>query len=182
MYLIGQLCGLAGTAITLVQPQFRKKFHILICTMLVNGLNALNFTFIGQFGVSVYLCLVAVFQALVMMWHNRKGSAVTRWENILFLLLYVGFGLYGMVSAPDFTWGLTWATALEVLPILGALMLMLSVFAPTEQKTRLLLLFNGSAWLVYTAVIGAAAFFTSVVAMISAGIALWKYRKTASKS
>ena len=182
MYLTGQICGLIGTVITLIQPQFRKKFHILICTILVNGLNALNFTFIGQLGASVYLCLVAVVQALVMMWHNHKESAVTKWENILFLLLYVGFGIYGMVSVPDFAWGLTWANALEILPIIGALMLMLSVFAPTEQKTRLFLLFNGAAWLVYTAVIGATAFFTCVVAMVSAGIALWKYRKTPSKS
>ena len=56
-------------------------------------------------------------------------------------------------------------------------MLMLSVFAKTEQKTRFFLFLNGSAWLVYTAVVGATAFFTCVAAMVSALIAMVKYRK-----
>ena len=177
MYYLGQICGLIGTGITIIQPQFRKKVQILTCTILVNGLNALNFALIGQTGSSVFLCLVAVLQAIVAIWHDQKKTAVTPAENILFLFLYVGFGVYGMMTAESFVWGLNWRNTLELLPIIGALMLMLSVFAKTEQKTRLFLLFNGASWLVYTAVIGATAFFTAAVAIISAGIALWKYRK-----
>lgn len=177
MYYLGQVCGLIGTAITIVQPQFQKKVQILICTILVNALNALNFALIGQVGSSVFLCLVAVVQAMVAIGHVRRNTAVSRMENILFLLLYVGFGFYGMVTAEGFAWAFTWQVMLELLPIIGALMLMLSVFAKTEQKARLFLLLNGSAWLVYTAVIGATAFFTALVAIISAGIALCKYRE-----
>ena len=127
---------------------------------------------------SVFLCLVAVAQGIVAIHHERRNTDVTKAENVLFFLLYLGLGVYGMITSPDFQWAITWRNALELLPIFGALMLMLSVFAKGEQKTRLFLLFNGSAWLVYTAIIGATAFFTSVVAIVSAGIALIKYRKS----
>ena len=147
------------------------------CTAAVNGLNALNFTLIGEFGSSVFLCLVAVVQSFVSVWHEKRKTAVSSLETILFFLLYVGFGFYGMVISEGFQWVFNLDFVLELLPIVGALMLMLSVFAKGEQKTRFFLFLNGSAWLVYTAAVGATAFFTSVAAMVSAVIAMVKYRK-----
>ena len=97
MYLLGQACGLIGTLITILMPQCKKKTQMLFCTAAVNGLNALNFTLIGETGSSVYLCLVAVFQSFVSVWHEKRKTAVSSLETILFFLLYVGFGLYGMV-------------------------------------------------------------------------------------
>lgn len=178
MYYIGQICGLIGTGITVVQPQLRKKEQMLVCTMLVNGLSALNYLWvIGYLGSSVLLCLVAVVQAFVSYLHVRKETAITKLENLIFGLLYIGAGFYGMVTTPGFRWEISWANGLELLPIIGALMLMLSVFARSEQRTRLFLFCNGAVWLVYTAVIGATAFFTALIAMVSSGIAMWKYRK-----
>lgn len=177
MYLIGQICGLIGTLITIMMPQCKKKTQMSFCTAAVNGLNALNFTLIGEFGSSVFLCLVAVFQAFVSVWHEKKKTEVTSLETVLFFLLYVGFGVCGMTLSEGFRWALNGKFLLELLPIIGALMLMLSVFAKTEQKTRFFLFLNGSAWLVYTAVVGATAFFTCVAAMVSTLIAMVKYRK-----
>lgn len=65
MYILGQLCGITATIITLVQPQFRRKEQILLCTMLNNAMNGLNFLLIGQAGSAVFLCLVAIVQAIV---------------------------------------------------------------------------------------------------------------------
>ena len=84
-----------------------------------------------------------------------------------------------MVTAQDFVWAIHLRNLLELLPIIGALMLMLSVFAKTEQKTRLFLLFNGASWLVYTIIVGSTAFFTALIAIISSSIALIKYRSKA---
>lgn len=176
MYILGQICGVIGTIITIVQPQFQKKEQIMICCILTNAMNALNFTLIGQTGSAVFLCLVAVVQALVSIWHERRKNQVSIRETVLFFLLYVGFGFYGMVTSEGFVWALDRHTLLELLPIIGALMLMLSVFAKGEQKTRLFLFLNGAAWSVYTAVIGAAAFFTALAAMFSSAAAMWKYR------
>lgn len=177
MYILGQICGLMGTAITIATPQFRTKEQILFCNALVNGLNALNFTMLGQTGSAVFLCLIAIVQSFVSIWHERKQTAISIWETLLFFLLYVGLGLYGMITSFDFIWAVTMHNLLQLLPIIGALMLMLSVFAKGEQKTRLYLLLNGGAWLIYTAAIGSTTFFTCIASMVSAITALWKYRK-----
>ena len=179
MYLLGQICGLLGTLITILMPQCKQKTHMSFCTAAVNGLNALNFTLIGEFGSSVFLCLVAVAQAFVSVWHEKRKTEVKSLETVLFFLLYVGFGVYGMTISEGFRWALNAKFLLELLPIIGALMLMLSVFAKGEQKTRFFLFLNGSAWLVYTAAVGATAFFTCVAAMVSALVAMVKYRKKA---
>ena len=179
MYLLGQICGIIGTIVTILQPQFRKKVQILICCILVNAMNGLNFALIGQGGSSVFLCLVAILQSMVSVFHERKGTAVSMFESVVFFLLYTGFGFLGMLSAEGFVWEISRANLLELLPIIGAWMLMFSVFTKGEQRTRLFLLLNGASWLIYTAMIGATAFFSSVTSVVSSAIALWKYhRKT----
>lgn len=178
MYILGQILGLIGTAVTIATPQFRTKFQILFCNASVNALNALSFAMLGQTGSAVYLCLIAIVQTLVSMWHEKKQTAVMTWETILFFILYAGFGFYGMISSDGFVWAITIHNLLQLLPIIGAVMLMFSVFAKGEQKTRFFLLLNGAAWLVYTAAIGSTVFFTSVASIISTITALWKYRKT----
>lgn len=184
MYLLGQICGIVSTIITILQPQFRRKVQILFCGILINGLNALNFILIGQTGSAVYLCPIGMLQSAVAIWHERKNTKVAFWESILFVCLYLGFGLLSMMASDGFAWKISWNMVLELLPIAGALMFMLSVFAKGEQKTRVFLLLNGTAWVIYTAVIGATAFFSCAAAMISSLIALWKYgrAKKAEKS
>lgn len=178
MYIFGQILGLVGTAVTIATPQFRTKCQILFCNALVNALNALSFAMLGQTGSAVYLCLIAIVQSFVSMWHERKRSAVSAWETGLFFALYVGFGIYGMVSSDGFVWAVTAHNLLQLLPIFGAVMLMLSVFAKGTQKTRVYLLLNNGAWLIYTAAIGSTVFFTGIASIVSTVIALWKYRKT----
>ena len=176
MYLLGQICGIIGTVITIIQPQFRSKVQILICCILVNTMNALNFALIGESGSAVYLCLIAIVQSMISILHERRGTAVSLFESVVFFFLYIGFGFFGMISAENFVWEVSGANILELLPIIGALMLMLSVFAEGEQRTRLFLLLNGASWMVYTAVIGAAVFFSCLASVISSIIALWKHR------
>ena len=177
MYVLGQALGLIGTAVTIATPQFRTKFQILLCNASVNALNALSFAMLGETGSAVYLCLVAIVQTLVSMWHEKKQTSVLIWETILFFVLYAGFGFYGMISSDAFVWAITKHNLLQLFPIIGAVMLMFSVFAKGEQKTRFFLLLNGAAWLIYTAAIGSTVFFTSIASIISTITALWKYRK-----
>lgn len=177
MYIIGQLCGLISTVVTIAAPQFRTKQQILVCNVLINALEAFNFFALAQTGSAVFLCLVAIVQSFVSMWHERKQTAVSRWENILFFFLYVGFGVFGMISSDGFVWALTSHNLLQLIPIIGALLLMLSVFAKGEQKTRVYLLLNAAAWLIYAIAIGSTTAFSSAASMLSTITALWKYRK-----
>ena len=135
MYLLGQICGIIGTIITIIQPQFRSKVQILVCGILVNAMSSLNFALIGQTGSAVFLCLIAIVQSIISIWHEKHNTKVSSFESILFFFLYVGFGLFGMISAEGFVWEISRKNALELLPIIGALMLMLSVFAKKERKS-----------------------------------------------
>ena len=176
-YLIGQAMGLASTVCTIILPFFKKKWQILALNIAVNLLLTLNFLLIGQFGSAMFLCLVAVVQSGISIVHNVKNTKVSLAETILFTILYVGFGVFGILTAPGFVPELNFTNLLEILPIIGALMLMISVFAPDEQTTRKFLLANALIWTIYTAIVGSTAFFTDLVAAISTASALWKYRK-----
>lgn len=176
-YLIGQILGALVSVLTIVIPFFKKKWQILTANMASNLLLMLNLILIGQFGSGAYLCMVAILQIAVSLIHNRKGTEVSLAETILFTVLYVGFGFFGIVSAPDFVWAINGRNLVELLPVVGALMLMISVFTPDEQTTRKFLLANTAIWTVYTAIVGSTVFFADLIATISAAAALYRYRK-----
>lgn len=180
MYILGQLCGLVGTAFTIARPQLRKKEQMLVCNILVNTMSALNYRLIGRSGPAVFLCSVAIVQSFVSIVHEKRKTSPAPWEAVLFLLLYMGFGFYGMLSSEGFASGEPLLRLLELLPVLGALMLMLSVFAKGEQRTRLFLVFNGAAWVIYGAAAQATSFFSSLASTISALIALLTHRREAA--
>ena len=176
-YYIGQGLGLAATLCTIILPFFKKKWQILILNILVNLFVALNFILIGQIGSAAFLCTVAIFQSIDPMVHDVKNTPITLLEKVLFLILYVGFGFFGMFTAPGFVWEINTANALELMPIVGALMLMFSVFSKDEQTLRKFLLANATIWTIYTAIVGSTAFFADFIAMCSTAAALFKYRK-----
>ena len=178
-YIIGQILGIGSTVCTIILPFFKKKWQILAANILVNLLISLNFILIGKIGSAAFLCMVAVAQSIVSMVHDNKGTPISLVEKILFLALYVGFGFFGIVTAPGFVPEINTTNLLELMPIVGALMLMFSVFSKSEQTMRKFLLCNATIWTIYTAIVGSTAFFTDLVCMVSTTSALIKYRKKA---
>ena len=177
-YLIGQVLGILSTVCTIILPFLKKKWQLLAANILVNLLICLNMLLIGQFGSAVLLCGVAVVQSIVSLVHYFRDTPITKGENVLFFVLYVGLGFVGMFSAPGFVFGLNLANLIELLPIIGAVLMMLSVFAKGEQTTRKFLLANALVWSVYTGIIGSTTFFAQVGAVIADCLALYKYRGT----
>lgn len=176
-YIIGQLIGIIATIIIVAIPVFRKKWQMLAATLAGNFLMALNFILIGQIGSAIWLYFVAIVQTFVSLFHTTKGTKVQPWEQFLFCGLYVGLGIFGIFTAPDFVPEINTANLLEVLPIIGSAMLTFSIFARSEQTTRVFLLINTSIWSVYTAIVGSTGFFAEVITTIATAWALWKYRK-----
>lgn len=171
LYLIAQFCGLLGTVITVLQPQFRSKVQLSFCSGLINLLNGLNFALLGQTGSAMLLCLVAVIQSGLSIAREQWAMPVFPWESPVFAFGYLALGFLGLAtdSAPF--------SILSLLPILGALMLMLSLHAKSPQRTRLFLLLNSLCWLLYTAALGSTVFFSCLASMVSSLLALWKYHK-----
>lgn len=180
-YKIGQFLGLLIPVFTLTVPFWKKKWQILLCAIAVNALMVANFLLIGQLGSAALLCGVAVVQSVVSMVHYFRDTPVARWENVLFFVLYVGLGFVGLVTAPGFVPALNRQNLLELLPIIGAVLMMFSVFARGEQTTRKFLLSNALVWSVYTGAVGSTTFFAQVGAVIADCLALYKYRDTDKK-
>ena len=178
-YLIGQFCGLLTIVCSLIMPFLKKKWQLLWANIAINTLVILNMALIGQFGSAIALCLVAIVQSAIALPRTRSAKEPGTRETILFTVLYVGFGILGIVTAPEFVPAVNYRNLLELLPILGALSQMVSVFVRDEQDTRKWLLCNAIFWVIYSAAVGSSVVFNDILAVISTSAALFKYRKKA---
>ena len=176
-YLLGQFFGLLTPVCSIITPFLKKKWQLLAANVLINVLVILNLVLIGQFGSGSYLCFVAIVQSIMALFRTKKGESVGIVEGIIFTLLYVGFGIFGIVTAPDFIPAVNYKNMLELLPILGALAQMVSVFVRDEQATRKWLLWNTVFWMIYAAAVGSSVFVNDFLAFISISSAQYKYRK-----
>lgn len=176
-YIIGQICGLLTIACSVFMPFLKKKWQLLWANIAINGLVIANLTLIGQFGSGSYLCMVAIFQSVLALLRIKNDKPVSTTETILFTFLYVGFGFLGIFTAPGFVPEINYKNLLELLPILGALALMISVFVRDEQATRKWLLCNAIFWVIYYTAVGSTVAFTDLLTAISTSTALYKYRK-----
>lgn len=164
-YYIGQAIGLLATVCCFVTPLFKKKWQMLAITAAANLLFALNLLLIGQVSSAIIIYIVAIVQSLVSWWHVHKNLPVTRVENIVFLIAYVGCGSIGFKSA------------LDLLPIVGAVFNMLATFQRDEQKTRVLILLNAVCFFTFCAAVGSTSMFAELLAMITTTIAMIRYRR-----
>ncbi|MBR3704769.1 MAG: YgjV family protein [Oscillospiraceae bacterium] len=164
-YYIGQALGLIGTLCCLILPFMKKKWQMLALTALVNVFCALNLVLIGEVGSVILIYVVAVVQTIVALWHLKRDTAVTRAENIIFLVLYVVCGALDLGAFVD------------AIPIVGAVFHMLATFQRDVQKTRVLLLFNSLTFMVYYALVGSTSVFSTLVTMTSTLLAMYHYRK-----
>lgn len=176
-YIIGQLLGIAATVISVSIPVFQKKWQMLAATLAGNLLMAIHFFLIGQIGSAIFLYFVAMLQAIVSMHHTLKQTQVSLWEQFLFCMLYIGFGIFGIVTAPGFVPEINFFNLLELLPVIASAMLTFSIFARKEQTTRIYLLINTTLWAVYMAAVGSTGFFAEAFTASTTLFALWKYRK-----
>lgn len=165
-YYIGQFLGIVVTIGAILTMQIKNKRPMLIVSAIVNVLSALNILLIDKFSSGVIICLVAVFQILFSLWHEKKGTKIPLAEKIIFLVLYISGGLLGFEKPID------------ILSIIAAVLYMLAMIQKKEQNIRLFLLGNMATWTVYHTILGSTAVFAQIAGIISSLIALYRYRKS----
>ena len=165
--LIGQILGYIVTACVIVNFQLKKRVHILIFSAVINVLSALNILLVNElkFNSAVIICLVAVLQILVSLWHEKKGTTESLIEKIIFFVLYVGSGVIFFKS---------W---LDIFSIVAAVLYMFAMLHKKEQNIRLFLLGNMSCWTAYHIIIHSSGVWAQVAGITSSIIALFRYRK-----
>ena len=176
-YFIGQICGLLTIVCSVIMPFLKKKWQLLWANIAINALVIANLVLIGQFGSGSYLCMVAIVQSLLALLRMKTDVSAGTVETIVFTFLYVGFGFFGIFTAPGFVPAVNYKNLLELLPICGALAQMISVFVRDEQTTRKWILCNAIFWVIYSAAVGSSVVFNDILAVISTSSAIYKYRK-----
>ncbi len=164
-YYIGQAIGVLVAIGAVVNLQLKKKRRMLLLSIVVNMLSALNILLLGQSGSGVVIMVVAIVQILFSLWHDKKDTDVTLIEKILFFILYVFGG------------ALAYKSPIDLLSIVAAVCYMFAMFQKKEQNIRLFLLVNMSSWTVYFIVLKSTAVFAQLAGIISSLIALYRYRK-----
>ncbi len=174
IYIIAQAFGILATLCCFAMPLFKRKWQMLLINVGGNLFFILNLLLLGAnegnlFANSTAMIVnwVSLVQVLLSYWHVKKETPVTKVENIIFLLLYVGMGFIGFQRA------------LDLLPIVASVFNMLAVFQKDEQKTRYLVLFNASIFCTYYIIIGSTSLLAELMAVVTTVIALIKYRKKA---
>jgi hypothetical protein len=176
-YIIGQAFGLMTIICSLVMPFLKKKWQLLVANMTINLLTILNLTLIGQFGSANFLCMVAIVQSAIALPRAEKKAEPGKVETILFTILYVGFGFFGIFSAPGFIPAVNLPNLLELLPITGAVFSMLFVSTREEGTARKYLMCCNVCWAVYHTIIRSTAVFGAIFSGISCMIAILRDRK-----
>lgn len=164
-YYIGQILGILVTIAVILTMQIKNRTPMLIVSAVSNVLSALNILLLDKFSSGVIICFVAVFQIVLSLWHEKKNTAVSLAEKIIFLILYVGGGILGFEKPID------------ILSIIAAVLYMLAMFRKKEQHIRLFLLGNMATWTVYHTILGSTAVFAQLAGIVSSLIALYRYRK-----
>ena len=175
-YLIGQILGYLASGVCLIYPFLKKKWMMLVASGLANGLVSINYLLIGKLGSAICITSLAVVQNIVSLFHITRETKIPTWERLVFLVLYITIGIYGMISLPGFVPEISLKNAIELLPIIGSILFTLAVFTRSEQITRMYTLSNAIVWLIYNICAGSSAFLSQVFTIISSVIALFAYR------
>ena len=173
VYITAQAFGILATLCCFAMPLFKRKWQMLLITVGSNLFFILNLLLLGLHetgnpfvnATAMIVNGVSLAQVLLSYYHVQKQTSVTKAENIIFLILYVGLGSIGFNRA------------LDVLPIVGSVFNMLAVFQKDEQKTRYLVLCNASIFCAYYIILGSTSLLAELMAVITTVIALIKYRK-----
>ncbi|MBR4859593.1 MAG: YgjV family protein [Clostridia bacterium] len=163
-YYAAQFLGILVTLAVILTLQMKKKKQMLFVSVLSNVFSAANILLLDGFNSGVVVCLVAVCQLFVSLWHEYKGTQSGTAEKVIFLILYAAGGLLG------------YKIPLDLLSTLAAVFYMLAVFQKKEQNIRLMLLANLSLWTIYHSVLGSTAVFAQIAGIISSLIALYRFR------
>lgn len=165
MYIAGQLVGILVTVTVIIIQQLKKRTQILWASVLVNILGALNVLLLDGLGSGVTVNFVAIFQILIALWHEKKNTQESLFEKIIFFILYVGVGV------------MSYTSPLDILAILSAVFYMVAMLQKKEQNIRLFLLANMTSWTIYHGILRSTGIFAQLAGIISAVIALIRYRK-----
>ena len=175
-YWIGQAFGIAATVAGVSVPVFKKKWQMLVMSLANNIFGALNLVFLDAIGSGIFLFGVAAVQAVVNIGHALRNTSGKTLEKVIFVILYLGLGFYGLFTGPNYVPGINAQNLIELLPIIAAVMNMCFVFSPGEKQARIFFILCNAMWMFYYIIIGSSAMLCSIISVGTGLFALYRNR------
>ena len=171
--IIGQIFGILTTVSAIISTQMPKRWQMMLGTMVVNILSALNVLFVGA-GLTVCMAnIVASVHAPINAYRSKKGLATPLAEKIVFSVLYFvawGIGFYLSVKAGTASW-------LDVMPLIATAFFVAKMLMQRERDIRLCLLGNSLVYIVYHSIFKNTGVLAHIFSLVSTVIALYRYRE-----
>lgn len=161
-YIIAQVVGVVNTVLAVVAGQVKKKTAALILQVVMNSLMMMTEILLGAWS-AVPVCVVAIAVSLIIYYYQNRERRIPKWvlgiAAAAFLLLtlptYPGVTelIKGEISAAGFGEKLAetgWVGGLaELLPVIGAMVLLWGLGSRSTTVYRIALLINGVIWLLH---------------------------------
>lgn len=133
---IAFMLGLLSSLATLVSLQLKDMRLVLVCQIVCNGAGALNYILTEGFsGSGIYI--IAILQSLVFFVLRAKNKETPNFMAVTFVVCYL------ICSA------LTYKVPLDIIPAVATLTCAFGVAQKNPSKYRLLILANGTIWILY---------------------------------
>ena len=171
--IIGQICGIFVFVGCVLCTQFPKRWQMLLVLGMVNLFCVPNQLLVGSGLTAGLLCSVATVNCFLNAYKAKKGLKEHLWENIIFAVLY--FTAWGIGFAASFENGTP--NFLDAFTLVATIFFLGQVFLPKERDMRICTLGNSLMYFLYDSINLNVAAFAKLFAMVSAIIALIRYRK-----
>ena len=140
--IISQICGIIVFITIFASMQTKKITMVLFWHMLCNAFGAISYMLLGGLsGSGVFF--VATIQSLILFILRVKKKEVPKWFNVIVFAAYIICSLA------------TFKTAKDIVPTIAAVLCALALMQKRSSNYRIIILFNGIAWLVYDIIMGA---------------------------
>ena len=174
--LIGQILGIIVIIGCILNAQFPKRWQMLLGQVFLNVISATNMLLLDQGLAACLPCFVAAAHCVANVIRDRKSKPAPLWETVIFCALYpIAWGVGFAISVYNGT-----ASPLHLIPLLALAFFIASVLATKEQLMRLFIIGNSAVYVVYDLIFPNVAVFAFVFTIISALIAILRYRKKPS--
>ncbi len=165
MKLIADILGILVFVFSLISCQMKRKQHMMLISAAANLISGMSFLFLSQrISSAVMLNFTAVAQCLSSSFHAYKDAEISKTEKVVFLVLYTICG------------ATAFKVPLDLMPITGSLVFMISAFQKSEQRIRYYMLVNALIWIIYDIIVGSTAVFSQIFSLISLLISLYRFR------
>ena len=171
--IIGQICGVLVFIGCVLCTQFPKRWQMLLVLGLVNLFSVPNQLLVGSGLTAGLLCSVATVNCFLNAYKSKKGFKEHLWENIVFAVLY--FTAWGIGFAASFKNGTP--NYLDAFTFVATIFFLGQVFLPKERDMRICTMGNSFMYFLYDGINLNVAAFAKRFALVSAAIALIRYRK-----